>query len=167
MKTTSRFALETDAETYWHEVYFDPEFTRALYLEGLGCDSVEVLESWTDDQGRYHRQLLAQPHLDAPAFIQKLFGDSQQFTDDGTFDPASGRWSYRVIPAKLATKIHIEGSQRTVATPGGMELLSDLDVRVDVVGFGGLVEKFIVRQFEEKLAQQERFSRRWLASHPG
>jgi hypothetical protein len=164
MKTTARFAIATDAETYWHKLYLDPEFTRALYLEGLGCDSVEILESWTSKTGQYHRQLLAHPHLDAPAFIQKLFGDSQQFTDDGQFDPAAKRWDYRVITAKLSTKIHIEGSQRTVETASGVELLSDLEVRVDVLGFGGLVEKFIAKQFEEKLAMQDRFTRQWLAS---
>lgn len=164
MRITSRFGLETDADTYWKSIYFDPEFTRALYLDGLACDSVEVLDSWTGDDGHYHRQLLAHPHLDAPAFIQKLFGDAQHFTDDGVFDPAASRWSYRVIPAKLATKIHIQGSQHTVSTATGIDLVSDMEVRVDVLGFGALVEKFIAKQFEDKLALQERFTKRWLAA---
>ncbi|MEZ4267194.1 MAG: DUF2505 family protein [Myxococcota bacterium] len=164
MRTTARFGLKTDADTYWHGVYFDPEFTRALYIDGLGCDSVEVLESWTGENGHYHRQLLAHPHLDAPAVIQRLFGDAQQFTDDGDFDPATNRWSYRVITAKLSTKIHVQGSQQTVPTASGIDLISELEVRVDVLGFGGLVEKFIAKQFEEKLAMQERFTRQWLLS---
>ena len=161
MKCTIRASFPISPETYLHEVYLTAEFTRAMYIDGLGFESAEII-SQDDSGGLLKRKLRVRPTMNAPKIVRKALGATQEYVETGELD-AHGIWHYEVTPATLASKISITGEQRVIAKEGGCEAIFDADFVVRIFGVGGIIEKFMVGQFEENLAKQTTFTHRWIA----
>ena len=86
MKFTVRHTFNTDVETYWNKLFFDPEYNERLYKHALGFNVFELIELTGEPGGKRTRKLLTEPKSDAPAVVRKLIGDSLQYTETGSFD---------------------------------------------------------------------------------
>jgi uncharacterized protein DUF2505 len=164
MKLTVHHAINCTPEAFW-ELYLDPDFTRRLHLEGLGSTSVEVLSQETDADGIVRRRLRYGQRPDAPGPVRKLFGDEVVTTEDGTFDPARGLWSFTLIPGTLADKTNLHGTMRLREASGGAsDQEFTLEAKVKMLGVGGIVEKFIERQARDSQAKAAAYVNQQLAA---
>lgn len=165
MRTTIRDTFDIDASAFWRECFFNRTFLERMYKEALACESIDVLSETGDLSTGITRRLRFTQKVDAPAPVRKLFGETTTMEEEGTFDAASGRWRYRMIPGKMADKLSIEGT--TWLEPGdgrSVSRVSEVDFAVRIFGVGGLVEKYIAKQTAESMERQTRFTRAYIAS---
>src|SRR5688572_9253211 len=103
---SSRRTVDCDVETFW-KTFFDPEYTRRLYLEALGFKKFEILE-----QTETLRRTRGVPKLNMPKPVVSLLGDSFGFDEEGRFDPAAQTFRWKLVPNTLRDKLRNEGSVR-------------------------------------------------------
>lgn len=161
MTSTHEFEIALDADRYLTDVFFNPDFTRALHLDGLDFESFEVL-SRSEDDGLIKRRLRATPKTSMPKVVRKVFGNSQTYVEDGT-QGADKTWRYTISPASAGKRISIQGRLEVQpAGDGRCKPRFTLDVSAKIPMVGGAVEKFILKQFGDNLRKQEAFTRKWV-----
>lgn len=165
MSATRRatYDFDLDAHEYMHGVYLEDEFAQALYLEGLGFQSYEVLDIRRTEDGGVHRRIRVCPRTNAPAPVRKALGNTQEYTERGALDPGGTVWRYTVVPAALASKIQINGSQRVESLgEGRCRAHFEGTFEVKIFALGGAVERFMAGQFDANLEKQAQFTRGWI-----
>lgn len=158
-KFTLRNTFETDADTYWSKVFFDPEYNKRLYLDALGFKGFELLDLTGEHGGVRTRKIKVEPKTDAPAVVTKLIGGDITYVEEGRFDPATKIWSFQTVPSKLSDKIRITG--KFWVEPRGdkrIERLCETDIEVKIFGVGGTVEGFIEKTTRDSYAKTEAFT---------
>jgi hypothetical protein len=164
MKSVIRDTFNVRAETFWQDVFFNPEYQERLYLEGLACDSVELKENTKDEMNRRARRLVFRQKIDAPAPIRKLFGEETTMEERGQFDPQTKRWRFEMIPDRMPDKVRITGE--TWVEPAGadkVERICSVDFSVSIFGIGSLVEKFMASATADSYVKQAAFTRAFIS----
>jgi hypothetical protein len=162
MRLTLRDPYDVPPEGFW-SMFFDAAYNQALYREGLGFESLEVLEDTVGPDGVRRRRLKVRPRLELPGPVRRLIGDTTGYTEEGTFDPKAGTFTTRIIPAALSDRVRIDTVMRVEPRGTGSERVADVDIGVRVLGVGGIFEKFVERTMRESYAKAAAFSNRWLA----
>lgn len=160
---TLRNTFDTDEGTYWSKLFFDGEYNRRLYLEGLGFQSFELLEVGGDPDGVRTRRIRVVPKTDAPSVVKKLIGDGLSYVEDGTFDTKTRTWTFRTKTSSLADKIAISG--KIWVEPRGekkIERFCETEIDVRIFGVGGAVEGFVEKTTRESYAKTEVFTNRFI-----
>ncbi|MCU0656367.1 MAG: DUF2505 domain-containing protein [Polyangiaceae bacterium] len=161
MKFEMKHGFVCDEDTFWQKLFFDEEYNRRLFREGLDFAVYEPLELKELPSGDRTRRVKTQPKAQMPAPVQKLLGEPTSI-EEGRFDAAARRWSFRLIPHKMADKISISGEVRMSPTPTGIERLASIEIKVDLFGIGGLFESFIEKQIRESYDKGAIFTNAYL-----
>ncbi len=165
MRVVIRDPYDVPPEAFWGRMFFDPAYNQSLYTEGLGFESLEILEDAVTPDGSRRRRMRVRPRLDMPAAVKKLVGEKVTYVEEGTFDAAAGTFRSRIVPSSLADRIRIETVMRLEPRgAGACERIAEAEVEVRVLGLGGLVEKFIEKSLRDNYAKGAAFSNRWLAA---
>jgi hypothetical protein len=161
MKTareTFSFACTPDA--FW-DIFMDPEYTRALYLEALNFSSLKVLE---DRDGS--RKLHLVPRVSLPGPLAKLVGDSFAYEQHGALDRARGVWTWRMMPPAGSTKkqmVSTRGTITVVADAEGRCRRSDeVQYEAHLFGLGSLVEATVEKELRGSWDKERIFFEDWL-----
>lgn len=166
MKFTCRNIFNTDADTYWSKIFFDPEYNRGLYVEALQFKKWELVELTGEPGGVRTRKQNLEPKSDAPAVVQKLVGGSIGYVEQGRFEPNGRIWTYNVQLSKLADKVTIGG--KFWVEPRGdkrIERFCDVDISVNIFGVGGVVEKFVEKETRDSYEKATAYTNQWIAKH--
>lgn len=163
MRYTIKHTIETDVDTFWNTLFFDAEFNRALFVEGLHFTHYQVLEETREPSGVVRKRVEATPKIELPAPARKIFGDTAGYTEVGRYDPAAKKYFVEVIPKVAADKIkttteiwaEARGDKRC-------ERLVLVENNVKVFGLGGLLEGFIEQQTRDTYAKAAEFTNRWI-----
>jgi len=160
---THRFDCST--ERFW-ALFWDPEWTRTLILEGLGfatCDVEPVVEA----SGKKTRSMRVTPKLDIPAAVAKILGPKLGYTENGRYDIATGEWSYDLVLSVLAERIRM-GGKVTVEADGPDRCVrhSKLRCEVSMFGVGGLIEKAAEKNMRDGWEKASTWMTKWLAANP-
>jgi hypothetical protein len=163
MRIEIRDTYAIDNDEYWDEVFFDDAYNAALYGPGMGFDGREIIEQTTGEDGRVvRRRMRVDPKLDAPAPVKKALGGSTAYTEEGQMS-ADRRWKYRIIPARMADRIRIEGEMwGEPAGEGRMVRVARIDVDVRIFGLGKVIEKFVEKSMRDAYRDATRFTNEWL-----
>jgi hypothetical protein len=167
MQSTVRDRFEIGKDAFWRDVFFHRPFLERLYREALRCDSFEILSETGDLASGLSRRLRFSQKVDAPAPVRKLFGETATMEEEGRFDPASGTWSFHLVPGTMPDKVTIRG--KTWLEPEGtnqVTRVSEMSFSVNIFAVGGLVEKYIAKETKEGIEKQARFIREYLAARP-
>jgi hypothetical protein len=151
------------AETYWRELWLNLAYQERLFCEALGFRSMEVLENSGDYERGLKRRLRLVKPVDGPAAVIKVLGSVMTLEEHSEFDPAAQRWSYRVIPGRMADRLEVHGSLQLQRRPGGVEQLSADTLTCRMFGLGGLMEPFMARSTERGHADRAAFTQRYIA----
>jgi hypothetical protein len=165
MKTVIRDTFDLSADTFWERVFFDREYQLRMYREALGCSYVEILEASGEGEasGPRTRRLVFQQPVNAPAAVQKLFGNAMRMEERGHFDPVRQRWHFQMIPDQMPDRLKIAGETwLEPAGPGQIQRVCEMDFSVSVFGVGGLIERFMVSATAESYEKQARFIRAFI-----
>lgn len=166
MKFTCRNIFNTDADTFWSKIFFDPEYNRSLYVDTLNFTKWETLSLTGENGGARTRKQLLEPKSEAPAVITKLIGGSIQYIEEGRFDPTNRIWTYDISLSKMGDKVRI-GGKFWVEARGDkrIERFCDVDIKVDVFGVGGVIEKFVEKETRDSYEKTTTFTNAWIAKH--
>lgn len=165
-KFTLRHPYMIEPEAFWRDVFFDPEYNRKLYLEGLKFSAFDVLEETSPPDGRRTRKVRVAPRLDAPAAIKKVIGDSMTYVEEGrleTLGPNTPRWVSHVTPSTLADKTRVSTEFWLERTgPNQSDRVAQFEVEVKIFGIGGMFEGFLKKSMEDNYAKAAEFTNQWL-----
>jgi hypothetical protein len=159
-----RHTFPITADQFWKLTFFDDEFNRTLYLEKLGFQGYDVLEQGEEAGGMRTRKVRTTLSIDAPAPVRKLVGETISYTETGKWDPATGRYRFRIEPSKLADKLQITGEMW--CEPRGdkrVERIVRTDAQVKIFGIGKLVEATIEKTTRESYEKASQYTNQWIA----
>ncbi len=158
---TIRHTFDVDIETFWSKVFFDLEYNRKLYEEGLSF-GYSLIEKKELDGGVIERKIRTEPRLEAPAVVKKLIGDSIQYVETGRFDPKKRVWTFEITTSKLSDKIDISGQYWVEPKGDKIERIVKTDIEVKIFGVGKTIAAFVEKSTRESYDKAARFTNRWL-----
>lgn len=162
---TLRHPLNCTPERHW-TLFFDPEWTRTLIIDGLGFASC-VVHPVRQEGAKRHREMAVTPKLELPAAVLRLVGDKLGYTERGTFDEAKQQWTYQLVLNVLTDKIRM-GGEVTIEPLGSDRCtrVSKMWVEVKIFGVGGMVEKAAEKNMRDGWTRSADWINGWLADHP-
>jgi len=154
-----RHEMGCDEETYWTKCIFDPEYNKRLFLDALQFKNYELVET-KDDGKTLFRKIKIDPKVTGlPGPVKKAIGDSFAYVEEGTFDRATRRYTYRIIPSAFGEKSKVSGvihceslGDKKVAR------IADMKVEVKILMIGKLVEDVIIRDLKSSFATAAQFT---------
>jgi len=99
-----RQLLDCSEQEFWERIFGSEDFNEYLY-EGLGFEY--ELQEWNPETG--YRRAKVSPGHQMPRPVAKVLGERFSYVEEGTFDPSSERYEFRVIPSALPDRIRAEG----------------------------------------------------------
>ncbi len=163
MRYTIKHTLETDVDTFWNKLFFDADYNRAMFQDGLNFTHYQVLEEVREPDGTVRKRVEQSPKIELPAPARKIFGNSVGYVEIGRFDPQLKKYFADVVPNVAADKVKTT-SETWVEARGDKrcERIVQVDTTVKVFGLGGLLEGFIEQQTREQYAKAAEFTNRWI-----
>jgi hypothetical protein len=161
VKLNLQHRYDCDVDTFWDKVFFNEEYVKRLHVEGLRFKDVKIVEM-KDEGGKLSRTIRVDPKFDAPAVVQKILGDLFFYTEVGTFDRATKRWSYTLTPSVLSDRVTIRGDIWCDNTDKGLNHVADLEIDVRVFGIGSILESFTAKENRDGYQRATDFTNRWL-----
>ena len=164
MRYTIRHIFNTDADTFWGKIFFDPDYNETLFLKHLGFSSYKLLELDKQPDGSVTRRVECTPKVEIPAAVKKVIGDTASYVETGRFDPKTKRFSVEVQPRVAADRIKTKVSMWV--EPRGdkkIERFVEIENEVKVFGVGKMLEAFIEKQTREVYDEATVFTNDWIA----
>jgi len=163
VRYTIKHTIETDVDTFWNKLFFDAEFNRALFTEGLRFVTYNVLEEVREPSGVVRKRVECTPKIDLPAPARKIFGDTAGYVEIGRYDPTQKKYFADVVPNVATEKI--KTTSETWAEPRGdkrCERIVMVDTTVKAFGLGTILEGFIEQQSRDQYSKAAEFTNRWI-----
>jgi hypothetical protein len=147
---TLRHEIDTDEDTFWSKIVFDEGFNKKLYIDALKFPQWKLLEM-KDDDAKITRRVLVEPSTnDLPGPLKKaLGGDKLAYTEEGTFDKKSKRYSFKTTSSLMPDKTKVSG-ELWVEKLGEKKIrrIAKMFVEVKIFMIGGLVEDRILKDLK-------------------
>ena len=149
-------------DTFWNVLFFDEEYNARLYRE-LGFDAVEVRALEELGEGRVRRTLRAEPPVNAPAMLKKKLQSKLSYEEEGVYDRKAQRWQFKSTSSIAPESTRIGGAITSAPHAQGMLHIVELDVHIQALGLGGLIEKVVERNVRESYKVTTRFTNAYAA----
>ncbi len=150
-------------ETFWSKMFFDEEYNRRLFLDGLHYKLFEQIEL-TDRGDTMLRRVRGVPASEIPAAVQKVIGADLSYVEELVWDKKTRKAQFKNVPKTMASKLRIEGTLwAEPAGEGRCRRLVDLDLEAKIFGIGGLIETTAAKIFRENFEAAAVWTNRWLA----
>ncbi|MFO0614514.1 MAG: DUF2505 family protein [Polyangiaceae bacterium] len=156
-KAISTQTFDCDADTFW-KMFFDREYNKKLYLEGLSFKQFEILELTETT-----RRMRGTPRMTLPGPVAKLLGDSFGYEEVGTFDKANNIFKWKMIPNTMKDKLFTEGSVKIEpAGDGKVKRTSTAQIEAKVFGLGGVLEGTAEKEMTSSWEKEAVFTKNYL-----
>ena len=166
MKKVVQHTFAMAEADFFSKVFFEEDYARRMHMEALGNASFEIISQSGDLKTGIHRHVVTAPNMNAPKVVQKILGDSIQYSEKGTYLPAENRFEFSLTPSRLADKIQIQGAIWTKEDgPTSMIRFSEVTAQVKIFGAGKVIEQFIADSSVENFNKTARFTERWITDH--
>lgn len=160
-KTLSiRQLLDCSEEEFWERIFASEEFNLYLY-EGLGFEY--ELQEWNPDTG--YRRAKVSPAHQVPGAVAKVLGERISYVEEGTFDPVTERYEFRVIPSAWSDRIRAKGCLEVEPVSAHQcERRVTLEIGADVMGLGRLIEAYFLAATREQYVKNAALVNEYLAT---
>lgn len=146
---TIKHEIDTDEETFWAKLVFDEAFNKKMYEGGLKFPTWNLLEQKETDTSISRRVQVEPPTGNLPGPVKKVIGDRLAYTEEGTFDKKSKRYSFKVKPSTLAEKTKVNGELWCEKiSDKKIRRLCKISVEVKMFAIGGMVEDRILEDLK-------------------
>jgi hypothetical protein len=154
-----RQVLDCSEEEFWERIFRCEDFNQYLY-ERLGFEY--ELQAWDPDTG--YRKAKVSPGHQMPRPLAKVLGERFSYVEEGTFDLASERYEFHVIPSALPDRIRVKGVVVVEAVSEHQcERNVTVEFKADVLGLGRLIEAYLVTSTREQYAKNAAIVNEYLA----
>lgn len=162
-EVTLRHEIETDEDTFWSKIVFNEAFNKQMFEGSMKFPGWKILESKDDDAKIVRRVQVDPPTGDLPGAVKKVIGDKLAYTEEGTFDKKSKRYSFKVTPSTLADKTKVSGEM-------WVEKLADkkirricrISVEVKVFMVGSMVEDRIMQDLRSSYDNSTSYTNQYI-----
>jgi len=163
---TLRHEFDCDEDTYWYKMFFNEAFNQKLYLDYLKFPGWKLLDQNDDGVVLTRRMQVDPPTANLPGPLKKLIGARLSYIEDGRFDKASKKFSFKVIPNTLVEKTTVTGDMV-------LEKLGDKKVRrlfhasveVKVFMVGSMAEDRILSDMQNSYEKAAHFTNDYIAAN--
>ena len=162
---TMRHDIETDEDTYWSKIVFDEGFNKAMYVDHLGIKW--TLQDQKEDDAKITRRVHVEPPVgNLPGPVKKVIGDKLAYTEEGSFDKKTKRYTFKVTPSTMAEKSRISGELWTEKA-GDKKVIrhAKMHVEVKVMLVGGMVEERIISDLRQSYDKGTTFTNDYIKKH--
>jgi hypothetical protein len=158
-----RHEIDCDEDTFWNKVFFDDEYLKRMFMDELKMISFKVLEQKDDGKVITRRVQVDPPVTGLPGPVKKAIGDSFTYIEEGTFDKAAKRFTFKVIPAAFGEKAKIGGELWTEKI-GDKKIArcARMTISVKVFMVGSIVEDKIATDIKQSYAKAAEFTNRFV-----
>jgi Protein of unknown function (DUF2505) len=146
-ETTIRTTLECSGQDYFEKCLFADGYAEKLFVTTLKFPGVKVLELDRAGATWKRRVHIDPPMTGLPGPVAKLIGDSFSYVEEGTYDPKTQRYTFKVTPSTAADKTKTTGESWVESSGGKTVLCTRLNVEVKIFMVGGMVEDKIMKDF--------------------
>jgi len=155
-----RQLLDCSVEEFWDQIFRSEDFNHYLY-EGLGFEY--ELQEWDAETG--YRRARVWPKTQMPRAVARILGERFSYIEEGNVDAMTGCYHFVVLPSTIADRIRAKGSVSVEAvSPQQCERLVTLEIGVDVIGLGSLIESYFVATTRAQYAKNAAIVNDYLAS---
>ena len=144
----------------YEQLYFDEDFNIAL------CSTVKLARTVVSidrSDTAIKRVVKVGPDREVPKPVAKVLkADRIEYTEHLDYTFGSGRGTWKTVPDIMASKVDTRGTFQFKETDGGVLRIVDGDIKVKILGVGGVVEKFIVSDVEKSYQDAARFTQQWI-----
>jgi hypothetical protein len=162
VRVSNKTPLPVSAATYWRDIWLSFPFLQRLYTEVLGFSAVELVEQEGDHERGMKRRMRMHKPIQAPAAVQKILGATMVMEEHSEFDAAKQRWTYRVVPERLADRLDVSGSVTLGQHADGIEELFEDQLVFHMFGVGSIMEPFMARETKQGHTDRLAFIRRYI-----
>lgn len=159
-----RNEFDCNEDTYWEHCQLDEDFNRRLYSEVLKFPGWKLLEQKKDGAKTIRRVHIDPPLGGLPGPAKKAIGDKFSYVEEGTYDPATHRYTFKVTPSTMGDKSKTTGELWTEKL-GDKKVarFAKIHVEVKVFMIGGLVEDKIIADLKQSYEATAGFIKQYLA----
>ena len=168
MLQTIEHLFDVSPERLWQVYFFDADHERGL------CERLRlrVVERELQHEGAgetllVRRRLRLLPERTPPLVLGRLLGAGRAVTETGDFSASHRRYSVTVALPMVAGTVRCDGEYTWDVLPGGgtrRVWQGRCEARVPFVG--PALERYLLAEIENSLAESHAFTRRWLREHP-
>ncbi|RYG16074.1 DUF2505 family protein [bacterium] len=161
-----RHEMECSEDTYWNKCVFNDEYNRKLYLEKLGFPRYNQIEMKDLGTSVTRKVDIDPPVAGLPGPVKKVIGDKLSYLEEGTFDKASKRYSFKVTPSTMADKTTVKGVLYTEALgENRCARIVEVEITVKVFMVGSLVEDKISGDLRSSYDAAAQFTNEFVKTH--
>lgn len=163
---TLRHEVDCDEDTFWTKIVFDEAFNKQMYEGDMKFPSWKLLES-KDSGDKIQRKVFVDPPAgDLPGPIKKALGNSLAYTEEGTFDKTTKRYTFKVTPAALADKTKINGELWAEKIGDKkMRRMCKINVEVKVMLVGGMIQDRILQDLQKSYDTSTIYTNKYIKEH--
>jgi hypothetical protein len=159
-------SLEIDcAPARFWRLYFDPQFNRDTFVQGLGWELPTILE-FRQTEAEIIREMTAHPRLELPGKVAKLVGEKLGYHEWGRFERASSEFHFRHLTNIFGERMIIAGKMWAEPLAERMVWRTTLTITCTIVGVGGLIERAVEHNVRKSWPDCSRHWNRWISAHP-
>jgi len=160
-KVTHEFDCTED--TFWEKVMFSDAFNHALYIETLKFPGWKVLEQKDDGQKITRKVKIDPPVTGMPGPVQKALGDKFSYVEEGTYDRATRKYTFKATPSTMADKTTIKGVLWT-EPKGDAKIARHADIQVEVKVFmiGKMIEEKAITDMRNSYETGAKFTNEYV-----
>lgn len=165
MKFTVEIRARGTSLARMHEIYFSPEFDRAV-AEETGLLAREECERSTLDDGRERVRTRVVPRIALPLAVQKAIqGKAIRYDEVVIFDPRSNTadFSIRSVAGK---RVQVNGTIAFIEEGTDVRLRFDGEARIRIFGVGSMLERYLVGEVTGRYAKAENVVQRFVDASP-
>ena len=168
MLQTIEHLFEVPAERLWQVVFFDEDHARGLW-ERL---RLRVLASELQYEGAgptltVRRRLRVLPQRAPPVLLGRLIPSDAAIIETGEFSAAHGRYTVGIELPMWFGSLRCGGEYTWDTLPSGAtRRLWQGYCEASVPLLGRALERYLLAEIEDGLAESHAFTRRWLREHP-
>ena len=162
-EVTLRHEIDTDEDTFWSKIVFNEEFNKKLYEGALKFPGWKLVDSKEDDAKIVRRVQVDPPVGDLPGPVKKVIGDRLAYTEEGTFDKKTKRYSFKVTPSTMADKTKVSG-ELWAEKIGDKKIrrMCRISVEVKVFMVGGMVEDRIMQDLRSSYDNSTAYTNQYI-----
>lgn len=162
-EVTLRHEIDTDEDTFWSKIVFNEEFNKKLYEGALKFPGWKLVDSKEDDAKIVRRVQVDPPVGDLPGPVKKVIGDRLAYTEEGTFDKKTKRYSFKVTPSTMAEKTKVSG-ELWAEKIGDKKIrrMCRISVEVKVFMVGGMVEDRIMQDLRSSYDNSTAYTNQYI-----
>lgn len=142
-----RSEIQCSEDKFW-EAFFSADYNKELFFERLKFPNYELLEQSDDGKVLRRKVRITPPVNGVPGPVKKIIGDAFSYTEEGSFDHATKRFSFKVTPSAAGDKTSTSGEMWCETSGGKVYRCSKLKVDVKIFMVGSLVEELILSNFK-------------------